>query len=73
MLKLDRIKDYLLIEEEFIQNQERLKPTEQKNQEERTKVDEIRGSPMSIGTLEEIIDDNHGKPEKLFSSFFFFV
>merc|ERR1712216_501594 len=23
------------------------------------KVDELRGSPMSIGTLEEIIDDNH--------------
>lgn len=28
-------------------------------QEERTKVDELRGSPMSVGTLEEIIDDNH--------------
>ena len=26
MLKLERIKDYLLMEEEFIQNQERLKP-----------------------------------------------
>jgi len=22
-------------------------------------VDELRGSPMSVGTLEEIIDDNH--------------
>ena len=28
-------------------------------QEERTKVDELRGTPMSVGTLEEIIDDNH--------------
>ena len=28
-------------------------------QEERSKVDELRGSPMSVGTLEEIIDDNH--------------
>lgn len=28
-------------------------------QEERVKVDDIRGSPMSVGTLEEIIDDNH--------------
>jgi len=58
-LKLDRIKDYLLMEEEFIQNQERLKPTEEKTQEERTKVDELRGTPMGVGTLEEIIDDNH--------------
>ena len=23
------------------------------------KVDELRGSPMSVGNLEEIIDDNH--------------
>lgn len=28
-------------------------------QEERNKVDDLRGSPMSVGTLEEIIDDNH--------------
>jgi len=59
LLKLERIKDYLLMEEEFIANQERLKPTEEKIQEERSKVDDIRGSPMSVGNLEEIIDDNH--------------
>jgi len=47
------------MEEEFIQNQERLKPTEEKTQEERTKVDELRGTPMGVGSLEEIIDDNH--------------
>jgi len=28
-------------------------------QEERTKVDELRGTPMAVGSLEEIIDDNH--------------
>lgn len=32
LLKLERIKDYLLLEEEFIQNQERLKPQEEKNE-----------------------------------------
>ena len=32
MLKLERIKDFLLMEQEFIQNQERLKPQEEKNQ-----------------------------------------
>lgn len=29
------------------------------SQEERSKVDDLRGTPMSVGTLEEIIDDNH--------------
>eukprot|EP00118_Oscarella_pearsei_P025225 m.307770 g.307770 ORF g.307770 m.307770 type:complete len:444 (+) comp42801_c0_seq1:59-1390(+) len=59
LLKLERIKDYLLMEEEFIQNQERLKPQEEKNEEERSKVDDLRGTPMAVGSLEEIIDDNH--------------
>merc|ERR1712179_28998 len=59
LLKQERIKDYLLMEEEFIRNQERLKPQEEKNEEERSKVDDLRGTPMSVGTLEEIIDDNH--------------
>jgi len=59
LLKLDRIKDFLLMEEEFIQNQERLKPQEEKQEEERSKVDDLRGTPMSVGSLEEIIDDNH--------------
>ncbi|KAJ2997786.1 ATPase of 26S proteasome regulatory subunit 4 [Globomyces sp. JEL0801] len=59
LLKNDRIKDYLLLEEEFVQNQERLKPQEEKNQEERGRVDDLRGSPMNVGTLEEIIDDDH--------------
>jgi len=58
-LKQERIKDYLLMEEEFIRNQERLRPQEEKNEEERTKVDDLRGTPMSVGNLEEIIDDNH--------------
>ena len=32
LLKMERIKDYLLMEEEFIQNQERLKPQEEKQE-----------------------------------------
>eukprot|EP00271_Cylindrocystis_brebissonii_P016771 TRINITY_DN4124_c0_g1_i1.p1 TRINITY_DN4124_c0_g1~~TRINITY_DN4124_c0_g1_i1.p1 ORF type:complete len:445 (-),score=129.49 TRINITY_DN4124_c0_g1_i1:223-1557(-) len=59
LLKLERVKDYLSMEEEFVTNQERLKPQEEKNEEDRTKVDDLRGSPMSVGTLEEIIDENH--------------
>jgi 26S proteasome regulatory subunit T2 len=56
---MERIKDYLLLEEEFVQNQERLKPQDEKNKEERSKVDDLRGSPMQVGTLDEIIDDHH--------------
>ncbi|KAI0777051.1 P-loop containing nucleoside triphosphate hydrolase protein [Irpex lacteus] len=62
LLKMERVKDYLLLEEEFIQNQERSKPevtTQDKNEEDRSKVDDLRGSPMAVGTLEEIIDDDH--------------
>ncbi|CAG5107388.1 Similar to Rpt2: 26S proteasome regulatory subunit 4 (Drosophila melanogaster), partial [Cotesia congregata] len=59
LLKLDRIKDYLLMEEEFIKNQERLKPTEEKDEEDLSKVEILRGTPMNVGTLEEVIDDNH--------------
>ncbi|KAG5220303.1 ATPase of 26S proteasome regulatory [Salix suchowensis] len=62
LLKSERIKDYLLLEEEFVQNQERLKPEgtrEEKNEQDRSKVDDLRGSPMAVGTLEEIIDDDH--------------
>lgn len=58
LLKMERIKDYLLMEEEFLQTQEHKKDDE-KEDEERNKVDDLRGTPMNVGTLEEIIDDNH--------------
>lgn len=57
LLKLERVKDYLLMEEEWVKNQELLKPHEERNEEDRTKVDDLRGSPLTVGTLEEIIDE----------------
>jgi len=57
--KLERIKDYLLIEEEFIRNQEILRPHEERDQQEVEKMNELRGSPLMVGSLEEMIDDNH--------------
>jgi len=59
LLKLERIKDYLLMEEEYIQNQERFKPLEERTQEDRTKVEDLRGSPMGVGTLEELIGEDN--------------
>eukprot|EP00045_Choanoeca_perplexa_P000305 m.13715 g.13715 ORF g.13715 m.13715 type:complete len:440 (-) comp10211_c0_seq1:2063-3382(-) len=59
LLKQQRIKDFLILEEEFIQNQERLKPREEKAEEERTKLEDLRGTPLAVGTLEEIVDEQH--------------
>jgi 26S proteasome regulatory subunit T2 len=59
LLKHERIKDYLMMEEEFIQEQQRLKPTEERESDERSKLDDLRGSPMDVGSLEEFIDDTH--------------
>jgi len=60
LLKHERIKDYLMMEEEFIQEQVRLKPEKStEDTEEKSKLDELRGSPMDVGSLEEFIDENH--------------
>ncbi|KAF0991822.1 hypothetical protein HZS_4122, partial [Henneguya salminicola] len=59
LMKLERIKDYLMIEDEFYSRVISKNQHQQKSDEERNKVDDIRGSPMLVGTLEEIIDDNH--------------
>jgi len=59
MLSLERIKDYLEIEKEFVCAQAITRTSEVKDMEENAKVEDIRGSPMAVGTLEEIIDENH--------------
>ncbi|KAL9644314.1 hypothetical protein ABK040_005775 [Willaertia magna] len=62
LLRLERIQDYLTMEKEFVTNQAKLLTAQEKNkdkEEERNMLDELRGSPMAVGTLEEIIDDNH--------------
>ncbi len=58
-MKLERIKDFLLMEREFIGNQEVLRPKEDREAADRDRVDDLRGSPLQVGTLEEMIDDNH--------------
>jgi 26S proteasome regulatory subunit T2 len=75
-LRMQRIHDHLLLEEEYVENQERLRkaraakegnapaPTGgedavDRNADERSRVDDMRGSPMGVGNLEELIDDDH--------------
>jgi 26S proteasome regulatory subunit T2 len=59
LAKLERVKDWLLLEQEYITNQEALRPVEEKTAAEREAVDELRGSPMAVGSLSEVIDDSH--------------
>jgi 26S proteasome regulatory subunit T2 len=70
---MQRIHDHLLLEEEYIENQERLRKAKlakddaapaseldnDRLADERSRVDDMRGSPMGVGTLEELIDDDH--------------
>lgn len=70
-MKLERLKDWLLIEEEFVASHEALKPkpaagsssgadaADDDEDGDRSKVEDLRGSPMSVGTLEEIVDESH--------------
>lgn len=59
LLRQERVKDYLLMEEEFIKNQERLKPIDETREKEMIKIDALRGTPLKVGDMEEIIDDDH--------------
>ena len=58
-LRFDRINDWLLLEKEFVTNQEAIKPKEERNKEERDEIDSLSGTPLIIGTLEEMIDEDH--------------
>lgn len=67
LARQERIKDYLLIEREFVETKEKQKSDKEKNpnaeegmSQERKKVESLRGTPLLIGTLEEFIDENHG-------------
>jgi 26S proteasome regulatory subunit T2 len=59
MRKYERIKDYLLMEEEYIKSQTKNKIEDEKAEEEKNFVEILRGTPITIGTLEEIINEDH--------------
>ncbi|OHS94691.1 26S proteasome regulatory subunit 4 B [Tritrichomonas foetus] len=59
LLKLQRVKDWLIMEEEFIQNCETLQSREKTEEEQTKQIDDIRGPTMSVAMLSEIIDDDH--------------
>jgi len=59
VLKTQRILDYLSVEEEYVKQQEEVKPQEEREEGERSEIDQMRGKPMELGYMEEAIDDNH--------------
>ena len=65
---MQRIHDHLLLEEEYVENQERIRKTKaastatpasaggdsdaiDRNADERSRVDDMRGSPMGVGKI----------------------
>ncbi|XP_067132248.1 26S proteasome regulatory subunit 4-like [Centruroides vittatus] len=57
LLRLERIQDYLLMEEEFLMNQRIFKHRE-RSKRETSKVSELRGSPMIVAILQELFEDD---------------
>lgn len=70
LLKLERVKDWLKMEEEFINNCETSTAREQHQEDKRRKLEEYRGSPMMVGTLEEIVDDDHAIVSRSMQDFY---
>jgi len=58
-LKLERVHDWLTMEHEFVRYQEEIKPHEERNKKEMDEIDEISGTPVQLGKLEEMVDENH--------------
>lgn len=58
-LRLERLKDILLIQRDFIENQEQIKPKEEVEKESMKAVEAFRATPLSVMKLHEMIDDHH--------------
>lgn len=58
-MRQERVLEYLVLEKEYIANKAALRCEKEAEEEERSKIEELRGSPLSVGNLKEIIDENH--------------
>lgn len=58
-LRQERVKDFLILEKEYIVNKEKQRPSEERQALEKQQITELRGSPLTVGNLKEIIDDSH--------------
>lgn len=60
ILKLNRVKDWLLLEEEFIKNVKANGYDKNEVNLEEKIIKNIRGNPLIVATLQEIVDEKHG-------------
>lgn len=64
-MRLERAKDYLLMQREYVARQEaQLKAQAARSGDDvlsrqRATIEEMRGAALTVGTLEELVDDNH--------------
>ena len=59
LLQLQRVYDYLQIENEYIKNRTEAKKEDGEPEEDEITIESIRGAPLTISTVEEIVDDDH--------------
>ncbi|KAI6222864.1 putative 26S proteasome regulatory chain 4 [Aphelenchoides fujianensis] len=57
LLKLNRVHDYLLIEQQFIQHQNACKPLDSKRRAERKLIHTLRGTPTTLARIHELFND----------------
>uniref|UniRef100_A0AC35FQN2 AAA+ ATPase domain-containing protein n=1 Tax=Panagrolaimus sp. PS1159 TaxID=55785 RepID=A0AC35FQN2_9BILA len=57
LLKLNRVHDYLLLEREFVQRQNAVKPNHNTSRQERKTVQSLRGSPTTLARVHELFND----------------
>ncbi|GKT27578.1 26S proteasome regulatory subunit 4 homolog A [Aduncisulcus paluster] len=59
LLKSERVHDFLLLEQMFVSRMQQSKAAVSLKERHMKELESVRGSPVSVGTLEEIIDDDH--------------
>eukprot|EP01057_Protomagalhaensia_wolfi_P003888 Protomagalhaensia_wolfi_Nauph_80__3887@NODE_393_length_2614_cov_127_829515_g297_i0_p1_GENE_NODE_393_length_2614_cov_127_829515_g297_i0NODE_393_length_2614_cov_127_829515_g297_i0_p1_ORF_typecomplete_len449_score103_76AAA/PF00004_29/3_6e42Prot_ATP_ID_OB/PF16450_5/6_4e12RuvB_N/PF05496_12/3_1e11AAA_lid_3/PF17862_1/8_2e11AAA_2/PF07724_14/2_4e03AAA_2/PF07724_14/1_1e08AAA_5/PF07728_14/1_5e08DUF815/PF05673_13/2_6e07AAA_22/PF13401_6/5_1e06IstB_IS21/PF01695_17/2e06NBARC/PF00931_22/1_7NBARC/PF00931_22/0_00 len=58
-LKQERILSFLKLEKEYIEEKGNQRPPEDRQEKERQIINDLRGSPLTIGNLKELIDESH--------------
>lgn len=60
LLRMSRIKDYLLLEKEFIQRQGKSGSNSEQQKKERKTINALRGSPIALARIHELfLDEKH--------------
>ncbi|EZG56152.1 26S proteasome ATPase regulatory subunit 4 [Gregarina niphandrodes] len=58
-LRLERVKDYMALEMDYVSTKQDEAESHARQEQAKALVAELQGSPLTVGTLKEIIDENH--------------